>query len=159
VPVTSGGGSPSRWPGSEVHDSKGYDELTELCEVCEVCEVQPKEAARQQGYDTDAIRDDLEDRGIEAVVPSIRTRTDAIEYEHYKLSNLVERPVFARRDTSREKPQAPSSPNYASLCTGRMGAASLDHNRQIFVKTRRRYVVLLVAFLGVLLDGLPLAHI
>ena len=50
-----------------------------------------------KGYDTDAIRDVLEERGIEPVILPRPNRTEPIEYdrEAYKRRNLIERCVNA----------------------------------------------------------------
>ena len=46
--------------GGEAHEVKGYHALMELCEE------RPEKLLGDKGYDTDTIRDDLEERGIEA---------------------------------------------------------------------------------------------
>ena len=59
----------SSWIGS-----KTYDTLIDLPE-------QPPEALlADKAYDTDAIREDLKERGIRAVIPPKSTRTKAIRY-------------------------------------------------------------------------------
>ena len=77
--------------GGEAHEVKGYDALMELCET------QPAKLLGDKGYDTNAIRDDLEGRGIEPVIPPKSNRTEPIEYdrEAYKRRNLIERCVNA----------------------------------------------------------------
>ena len=49
--------------GGQAHEVKGYDALMELFEA------QPEKLLGDKGYDADAIRDDLEERGIEPVIP------------------------------------------------------------------------------------------
>ncbi len=49
--------------GGQAHEVKGYDALMELFEA------QPEKLLADKGYDADAIRDDLEQRGIEPVIP------------------------------------------------------------------------------------------
>jgi transposase len=90
--------------GGEAHEVKGYDALMELCET------QPAKLLGDKGYDTNAIRDDLEGRGIEPVIPPKSNRTEPIEYdrEAYKRRNLIERCVnalkhFRRIATRHEK--------------------------------------------------------
>ena len=62
---TDGEGRPLAFEltGGEAHEVKGYDALMELCEA------QPEELLGDKGYDADAIRDDLKERGIEPVIP------------------------------------------------------------------------------------------
>lgn len=72
-----------------MHEVNEYDALMELYHV------NPKKLLGDKGYDSDAIRDDLAERGIEAVIPPRSNRTTQIEYdrEAYKHRNLVERCV------------------------------------------------------------------
>jgi transposase len=83
--------------GGEAHEVKGYDALMELCEA------QPEKLLGDKGYDADAIRDDLEERGIEPVIPPKSNRTEPIEYdrEAYKRRNLIERCVNALKQFRR----------------------------------------------------------
>ena len=90
--------------GGEVHEVKAYDALMELHDV------DPEKLLGDKGYDSDAIRDDLAKRGIEAVIPPRSNRKVQIEYdrEAYKRRNLVERCVnrlkqFRRIATRYEK--------------------------------------------------------
>jgi transposase len=73
----------------QAHDVAGYDALMELYEIA------PERLLGDKGYDSDAIRDDLAGRGIEAVIPPRSNRTTPIEYdrEAYKRRNLIERCV------------------------------------------------------------------
>ena len=90
--------------GGEVHEVKGYDALMELHDV------NPDIILGYKGYDSDEIRNDLMDRGIEPVIPPRSNRKTPIEYdpEAYKRRNLVERCVnrlkqFRRIATRYEK--------------------------------------------------------
>ena len=83
---------------------KGYDALMELHDV------NPDELLGDKGYDSDEIRNDLMDRGIEPVIPPRSNSKTPIEYdrEAYKRRNLVERCVnwlkqFRRIATRYEK--------------------------------------------------------
>ena len=60
--------------GGQAHDVKGYDALIELCEA------QPGKLLGDKGYDADAIRDDLAERGIEPVIPPKSHRTEPSGY-------------------------------------------------------------------------------
>ncbi len=80
----------------------------------ELCEAQPEKLLVDKGYDADAIRDDLKERGVEPVIPPKSNRTESIEYdrEAYKRRNLIERCVnalkqFRRIATRHEKTAAP----------------------------------------------------
>jgi transposase len=83
--------------GGAAHEVKGYEALMELCEA------QPEKLLSDKGYDSDAIRDDLEERGIEPVIPPKSNRTEPIEYdrEAYKRRNLIERCVNALKQFRR----------------------------------------------------------
>ena len=90
--------------GGEVHEVNAYDALMELHDV------NPKKLLGDKGYDSDAIRDDLAERGIEPVIPPRSNRKVQIEYDRdtYKHRNLVERCVnrikqFRRVATRYEK--------------------------------------------------------
>jgi transposase len=90
--------------GGEVHEVNAYDALMELHDV------NPKKLLGDKGYDSDAIREDLAERGIEAVIPPRSNRSIQIEYDRevYKNRNLVERCVnrikqFRRIATRYEK--------------------------------------------------------
>jgi hypothetical protein len=52
----------------------------------------PDKMLGDKGYDSDEIRDDLTDRGIEPVIPSRSNRKTMIDYDRqaYKRSNLIE---------------------------------------------------------------------
>ena len=71
----------------EAHEVKGYDALMELHDV------DPDRLLGDKGYDSDGIRDDLTDRGIEPVIPPRSNRKTPINYdrEAYKRRNLIER--------------------------------------------------------------------
>ena len=93
-----------------MHEVKGYDALMELHDV------NPDRLLGDKGYDSDEIRNDLMDRGIEPVIPPRSNRKTPIEYdrEAYKRRNLVERCVnrlkqFRRIATRYEKPPEPTS--------------------------------------------------
>lgn len=88
----------------EAHEVKGYDALMELHDV------DPDRLLGDKGYDSDEIRDDLTDRGIEPVIPPRSNRKTPIDYdrEAYKRRNLIERCVnrlkqFRRIATRYEK--------------------------------------------------------
>jgi transposase len=83
--------------GGEAHEVKGYDALMELFEA------QPEKLLGDKGYDADAIRDDLKERGIEPVIPPKANRKEAIQYdrEAYKRRNLIERCVNALKQCRR----------------------------------------------------------
>jgi transposase len=68
---------------------KGYDALMELHDI------NPDKLLGDKGYDSDDIRDDLAERGIEPVIPPRSNRKTPIEYdrEAYKRRNLIERCV------------------------------------------------------------------
>src|SRR6266542_4416259 len=75
--------------GGEVHEVKGYDALMQLHEI------DPAKLIGDKGYDSDGIRNDLAERGIEPVIPPRSNRKTPIEYdrEAYKRRNLIERCV------------------------------------------------------------------
>jgi transposase len=75
--------------GGEAHEVKGYDALMELHDI------NPDRLLGDKGYDSDDIRNDLADRGIEPVIPPRSNRKTPIEYdrEAYKRRNLIERCV------------------------------------------------------------------
>ena len=75
--------------GGEAHEVKGYDALLELHDI------NPDRLLGDKGYDSDDIRNDLADRGIEPVIPPRSNRKTPIEYdrEAYKRRNLIERCV------------------------------------------------------------------
>jgi transposase len=90
--------------GGEAHEVKGYDTLMKLHDV------DPDRLLGDKGYDSDEIRDDLVERGIEPVIPPRSNRKTQIEYdrEAYKRRNLIERCVnrlkqFRRIATRYEK--------------------------------------------------------
>jgi transposase len=70
-------------------DAPTYPEL--IAAVPEECPVDA--AAADKGYDSDAIRADLKERGIEPVIPSLACRNQAIPYDKktYRQRNRVER--------------------------------------------------------------------
>lgn len=76
----------------------------------ELHDVDPDRLLGDKGYDSDAIRDDLEERGIEPVIPPRSNRTMPIDYgrDAHKRRNLIERRVnrlkeFRRIATRYEK--------------------------------------------------------
>jgi transposase len=75
--------------GGEAHEVKGYDALMELHDI------NPDRLLGDKGYDSDDIRDDLAERGIEPVIPPRSNRKTPIEYDRkaYKRRNLIERCV------------------------------------------------------------------
>jgi transposase len=74
---------------TEAHEVKGYDALLELHDI------NPDRLLGDKAYDSDDIRNDLADRGIEPVIPPRSNRKTPIEYdrEAYKRRNLIERCV------------------------------------------------------------------
>jgi len=83
--------------GGEAHEVKGYDALMALFEA------QPEKLLADKGYDANAIRGDLKERGIEPVIPPRSNRKEPIEYdrEAYKHRNLIERCVNALKQVRR----------------------------------------------------------
>jgi transposase len=88
----------------EAHEVKGYDALMGLHDV------DPDRLLADKGYDSDEIRENLADRGIEPVIPPRSNRKTTIDYyrEAYKRRNLIERCVnhlkqFRRIATRYEK--------------------------------------------------------
>src|SRR6266536_3628687 len=76
----------------------------------EVHEVNPAKLIGDKGYDSDGIRNDLAERGIEPVIPPRSNRKTPVEYDRevYKRRNLIERCVnrlkqFRRIATRYEK--------------------------------------------------------
>ena len=61
--------------GGEAHEVKGYDALMELHDI------NPDRLLGDKGYDSDDIRNDLADRGIEPVIPPRSNRKTPIEYD------------------------------------------------------------------------------
>jgi IS5 family transposase len=61
--------------GGEAHEVKGYDALMELHDI------NPDRLLGDKGYDSDDIRDDLAERGIEPVIPPRSNRKSPIEYD------------------------------------------------------------------------------
>lgn len=90
--------------GGEAHEVKGYDALMELHDV------NPDKLLGDKGYDSDNIRNDLNARGIEPVIPPRSNRKTPTDYDRaaYKRRNLIERCVnrlkqFRRIATRYEK--------------------------------------------------------
>ena len=86
--------------GGEAHEVKGM----------ELHDINPDKLLGDKGYDSDDIRNDLADRGIEPVIPPRSNRKPPIEYdrEAYKRRKLIERCVnrlkqFRRIATRYEK--------------------------------------------------------
>ena len=71
----------------EAADCKSYDTLIDLPQRA------PDALVADKAYDTDAIRDDLKERGIKPVIPSKSNRTKAIRYSKrlYRQRNCIER--------------------------------------------------------------------
>jgi hypothetical protein len=66
--------------GGEAHEVKGYDALMELHDI------NPDRLLGDKGYDSDDIRNDLADRGIEPVIPPRSNRKTTIEYDRGRQS-------------------------------------------------------------------------
>ena len=97
----------------------------------ELHDINPDRLLGDKGYDSDDIRNDLADRGIEPVIPPRSNRKTPIEYdrEAYKRRNLIERCVnrlkqFRRIATRYEK----TARAYLSMLC--IAAARLWINRQ-----------------------------
>lgn len=73
--------------GGEAADCKAYDDLIDLPEQA------PDAFLADKGYDADAIRADLAERKIKAVIPGRSNRRVKIEYDRalYKQRNRIER--------------------------------------------------------------------
>ncbi|KAH2808700.1 hypothetical protein KXV85_005871, partial [Aspergillus fumigatus] len=73
--------------GGEAADCKAYDDLIDLPEQA------PDAFLADKGYDADAIRADLTERKIKAVIPGRSNRRVKIEHDRalYKLRNRIER--------------------------------------------------------------------
>ena len=71
----------------EAADCKSYDTLIDLPERA------PSALLADKAYDSDAIRDDLKQRGIRAVIPPKSNRTRTIRYSKrlYRQRNCIER--------------------------------------------------------------------
>jgi transposase len=80
----------------EAADCKAYDTLIDLPEQ------QPKALLADKAYDTDAIRYDLKQRGIKAVIPPKSNRKTVIRYNKrlYRQRNCIER-VFGHLKINR----------------------------------------------------------
>jgi transposase len=80
----------------EAADCKAYDELIDLPEQ------KPKALLADKAYDSDAIRADLKQRGIKAVIPPKANRTTTIRYDKnlYRERNWIER-VFGHLKINR----------------------------------------------------------
>jgi transposase len=80
----------------EAADCKAYDELIDLPEQ------KPKALLADKAYDSDAIRADLKQRGIKAVIPPRSNRTTTIRYDKqlYRERNWIER-VFGHLKINR----------------------------------------------------------
>ena len=80
----------------EAADCKAYDTLINLPEQA------PDALLADKAYDTDAIRSDLKERGIKAVIPPKSNRTATIRYSKrlYRQRNCIER-VFGHLKINR----------------------------------------------------------
>ncbi|MXP25406.1 IS5 family transposase, partial [Altererythrobacter indicus] len=80
----------------EAADCKAYDALIAMADQT------PKALLADKGYDADAIRADLAERGIEAVIPGRSNRRVPIEHDRklYKQRNQIER-FFGRLKINR----------------------------------------------------------
>ena len=87
--ISDAGGIPLGFhlTGGEAADCKAYKVLIELPEQA------PDALLADKGYDSDAIRDDLKQRGIRAVIPPRSNRTATIRWNRcdYKQRNRIER--------------------------------------------------------------------
>jgi IS5 family transposase len=111
--------------GGEAHEVKGYDALMELHDI------NPDKLLGDKGYDSDDIRDDLAERGIEPVIPPRSNRKTPIEYDRqaYRRRNLIERCVNRQAVPPHRNPLRE---NRQSLSFDAMyrGSKTLDQNCQ-----------------------------
>jgi transposase len=91
-------------------NAKGDPLTFDVTPLMELHDINPDKLLGDKGYDSDDIRDDLAERGIEPVIPPRSNRKTPIEYdrEAYKRRNLIERCVnrlkqFRRIATRYEK--------------------------------------------------------
>ena len=121
-----------------MHEVKGYDALMELHDV------NPDRLLGDKGYDSDEIRNDLMDRGIEPVIPPRSNRKTPIEYdrEAYKRRNLVERCVNRlkqfRRIATRYEKTARAYLSMLSIAAARLWIKNCQHGLALqlrFVRT------------------------
>jgi len=102
--------------GGEAHEVKSYEAPMELCEA------RPEKLLADEDYDTDAIRDDLEARGIEPIIPPKSNRTEPIECcsQAYKRRNLIDRCVDALKQLRRiaTRYEKTASASLSMLCIG-----------------------------------------
>jgi IS5 family transposase len=97
----------------EAADCKAYDELIDLPEQ------KPKALPADKAYDSDAIRADLKQRGIKAVIPPKANRTATIRYDKSFADNAIG--SNASSDTSRStgpsQRATTSSLKHSSACS------------------------------------------
>ena len=104
----------------QVSDYRGYDA------VMDDDLPQPKVLIADKGYDSDAIREDVEARGGTAVIPARKTRKmpEPIDGFIYDLRNLVERCINksknARRVATRYDKTAASYLGFIEVISARM---------------------------------------
>ena len=98
--------------GGEAHEVKGYDALMELHDI------NPDRLLGDKGYDSDDIRNNSADRGIEPVIPPRSNRKTPIEYdrEAYKRRNLIERCSIVSSSSVASQPDTRKLPEPISRC-------------------------------------------
>jgi len=81
-------------------------------------DVDPDRLLGDKGYDSDEIRDDLVERGIEPVIPPRSNRKTQIEYdrEAYKRRNLIERCVNRLKQFRRTRYEKTARAYLSMLC-------------------------------------------
>ena len=104
----------------QVSDYRGYDAIMDNDLP------QPKVMIADKGYDSDAIREDVENRGGTPVIPARRTRNapEPVDGFIYALRNLVERCINklknARRVATRYDKTAASYLGFIELISARL---------------------------------------
>ena len=73
----------------QTHDSQAWPELRDRIPA----EAEAESLAADKAYDSDAVRRDLEDLGLEAAIPARRNRTEPppCDLEKYRRRNEIER--------------------------------------------------------------------
>jgi len=104
----------------ETHDVKGYQALMEEPAP------EPKVLLADRGYDADAIRQDIEERGATPIIPTKKTRKVQIQFDGavYALRNRIERCFnrlkYARRFATRYDKLAETFHGFVNLVSIRL---------------------------------------
>jgi IS5 family transposase len=95
----------------------------------ELHDINPDKLLGDKGYDSDDIRDDLAERGIEPVIPPRSNRKTPIEYDRqaYKRRNLIERCVSSSSAASQPVTRKPPEFTFDAMSRG---SKTLDQNCQ-----------------------------